>query len=333
MAMSPNGRILATASFIIHLYDTTTNSWKMCLEKSGLIENIKWSSDGEKLCSMSYEQPAKLLDANTGACVKAFQKEGTYVSDLIYSMDSHSLVTLFGDHTMELWDAVSLTCRKVLRGHKDYIETVSFAPNNHILASVSEDRTVRLWDAGSGAYRYVIKSEEDIKGYTWAPDALTLALALDSGKVRLWDIVTRAWRHTFDSQVRSAKAIAFSPDGHTIALPANDHSVSCWDTASGVCKQTIEVEGDLDHLSFSDDGQHLSINQGLIDLSSGSLESSQSPTGLAQKLQFEYNWIARDNQKLIWLPPDYRVRSRATYNSTLALGHSSSRITFLDLDV
>jgi len=96
--MSPNGCILATASYSTHLYDMRTNTWKMHLKQSGLIEKIKWSPNGEKLCSISYNQPAKVLDANTGACVKTFQKEGTYVSDLIYSMDSHSLVSVFGSH-------------------------------------------------------------------------------------------------------------------------------------------------------------------------------------------------------------------------------------------
>lgn len=129
---------------------------RCALKKAVEYIKLKWSLDGQKLCSFSYEQPAKLLDANIGACVKTFQKEGTYISDLIYSMKSHSLVTVFGDHTMEPWDAVSLTRRKVLRGHKNYIKTVSFALNYHMLASVSEDRTVRIWDACSGGCIFVI---------------------------------------------------------------------------------------------------------------------------------------------------------------------------------
>lgn len=41
MAMSPNGRILATTSYGIHLYDTTISTWKIRHEEIGLIKNIK----------------------------------------------------------------------------------------------------------------------------------------------------------------------------------------------------------------------------------------------------------------------------------------------------
>lgn len=116
-------------------------------------------------------------------------------------------------------------------------------------------------------------------------------------------------------------------------LPTNDRSICCWDIISGACKQTIEVDEDIYHLAFSDN-HHLSINQRLVkDISSGTLEISKSPGTLAQKLQIKYDWIGCDNQKLIWVPPGYRILSHATYNSTHALGHSLGPITFLEFDI
>jgi WD40 repeat protein len=333
MAVSPNGRILATVSSRIHLYDTATNTLKVRIEEEYTIDKIRWSPDGKKICSLSM-RTAKLYDSYTGACVKIFRKQKRYIDtvDLVYSMDNQVLVCVFSDYTMELWNAVSLTRRRVLRGHKERIWTVSFSADSHMLASASDDCTVRLWDTSSGACKYVIETDHHISKCTWAPDSLALALALDSGKVRLWDIATKAWRHAFDVNTWDSEVIAFSADGHTIALLTNYKSISCWNKASGMCKQTIEAGEPIYNLAFSDN-QHLIINQILVkDISSTSLETSHPPI-FVKKLYIENVWICYGSQKLIWVPPDYRARSHAVYNSTLALGHSSGSITFLELDI
>jgi hypothetical protein len=97
-----------------------------------------------------------------------------------------------------------------------------------------------------------------------------------------------------------------------------------------VCQRTIEVEEDITHISFSDE-QHLNVNQRVVDISSEPLENQQYSVDFTHELLLEGDWIARGNQKIMWLPPDYRVRCSANYKSTLALGHANGYITFVSL--
>jgi hypothetical protein len=42
-------------------------------------------------------------------------------------------------------------------------------------------------------------------------------------------------------------------------------------------------------------------------------------------------WVTRDGQKILWLPPDYRGTCATVYDNKLALGHSSGQVTFLEI--
>lgn len=48
-------------------------------------------------------------------------------------------------------------------------------------------------------------------------------------------------------------------------------------------------------------------------------------------IQNRQAWVRKDGENIIWIPLEYRTSTYATWGSTIALGDSSGRVTFLRL--
>ena len=71
-------------------------------------------------------------------------------------------------------------------------------------------------------------------------------------------------------------------------------------------------------------------DRGLLSLESGSFNASFPRGQPTYTRSMSNDWVTRDGQNLLWLPPDYRPRRLAVLNNMLALGHTSGRVAFLE---
>ena len=132
-------------------------------------------------------------------------------------------------------------------------------------------------------------------------------------------------------------AIAFSPDCRMLALAASPpEPTSCsmvyvWTiepaTTTVKLKEKHLVDRSVENLSFSEVGGYIKTNMGYIPLS-GYHEPIPNQD-LSYHVYIENDWIFRDEQRLLWIPPDYRARCKASYNNIYVLGHFSGRVTFI----
>lgn len=51
---------------------------------------------------------------------------------------------------------------------------------------------------------------------------------------------------------------------------------------------------------------------------------------LTSAIFIKTEWVTRDGQNLLWLPPDCRATGCAVYNIKLVLGHASGMVTSLE---
>ena len=114
-----------------------------------------------------------------------------------------------------------------------------------------------------------------------------------------------------------------------VASASDDRTVRLWDAATGAALQTLEINQSLESLSFSGNGRYLKTDRGSLSLSSDISSACLDQERSICMVLVNDDWVTRDGQNVIWLPPDYRATCTALYNDVLVLGHRSGQVTFL----
>jgi WD40 repeat protein len=202
-----------------------------------------------------------------------------------------------------------------------------------MVASASWDRTVKLWDARSGEERQTLKGHGgSIHAVAFSPDGLMVASASWDRTVKLWDARSGEKRQTLKGHGGSISAVAFSPDGSMVASASDDRTVKLWDARSGEGRQTQATYCVIKNISFSTTGPFLQTDQGLLRVSHYSPDAASPVITGANEIFVSENWVTRNSEKLLWLPPEYRPTCSTFASNILVLGLSSGRVTFIEFD-
>jgi WD40 repeat protein len=133
---------------------------------------------------------------------------------------------------------------------------------------------------------------------------------------------------TLEGHLSSVSLVAFSPGGQLLASVSDDRTIRLWNAGTGIVQRIIEVGGLINTFDFSNDGSYLKTNLG-----SFNIRSNRGAHG-SRRYKAEISvqgcqWVAIDNKKALWLPPEYRPTCSAVRDGTLALGHASGRVSFM----
>jgi WD40 repeat protein len=344
VAFSPDGHIIASASYdnTVRLWDPSTGASRATLEgHSDWVYAVAFSPDGQIIASASDDKTVRLWDASTGSSRATLEGHSHGVTAVAFSPDGQIIASASYDKTVKLWDASTGASRATLEGHSHWVDAVAFSPDGQIIASASHDKTVRLWDPSTGASHATLEGHSDgVKAVAFSPDGHMIASASDDETVRLWDASTGAPRATLEGHsngVRArhfneVRAVAFSPDGQIIASASSDHTVRLWDIETKDMIREFTTEGIINKLSFSSDGLNLHTNLGILELERPPHHDGLSQPGFLCPLNICENWVRWGNDKILWLPPDYRARCAAVQHSLITIGHESGDVTFIEFD-
>ncbi|KAH7159301.1 hypothetical protein DER46DRAFT_382282 [Fusarium sp. MPI-SDFR-AT-0072] len=132
-------------------------------------------------------------------------------------------------------------------------------------------------------------------------------------------------------------SVAFSADGQLLASGSGDETVKVWDAATGACLQTLEIDREINCLSFDPiTNSLLSTDIGLLNLDLPALppaidiQSTEAVSGGTSHSGYGIStdgvWIVKDEKGMLWLPAEYRASASAVVGSTVALGCGSGRV-------
>jgi WD40 repeat protein len=127
-------------------------------------------------------------------------------------------------------------------------------------------------------------------------------------------------------------AVVFSPDGQLVASASDDSTVRVWETATGACRCVLHQRSPVSRIAFLPNGRTLRTNAGDLSLPLDlapflPVLQPQEPSSLT----VEGQWVFRQTQRFLWLPPEYRNCTSAVCRYMVSLGCTSGRVTFLSL--
>ncbi|KAI0339508.1 WD40 repeat-like protein [Trametopsis cervina] len=270
VAISPDGRILATAHFYytIGLWSPVTGEsvGEPLVGHTGPVREVAFSPDSTTIASGSDDNTVRLWNVATGEQIWTWGAPWGHADSawsVAFSPDGQRLVSGSYDGKVGLWDVSSRepAC-EALVGHTSRVESVAFSPCGKTFASGSLDETVCVWNAETRALLYApLRGHKDaVWSVAFSPDGQTLASGAGDGMIRLWDVATgQPKAPPLAGHTSSVYSVAFSPDGRTLASGSGDKTIRLWIVESGrpVGDPLKGHTGSLDSVAFGSDAQTL----------------------------------------------------------------------------
>ncbi len=104
----------------------------------------------------SWDNTARVWDAESGKCLRELQGHTHAVSSCAWSPDGRRVATGGDDETARVWDAESGKCLREMQGHTHWVTSCAWSPDGRRVATGSYDKTARVWDAESGSCEFLL---------------------------------------------------------------------------------------------------------------------------------------------------------------------------------
>ena len=182
------------------------------------VEDVDFSSDGQKIATASDDARARLWNAATGEHLRTLERHRSRVKSVHFSPDSKILASGSEDKTVRLWDVETGRQMRVLEGHKEQILSVRFSPDGQKIVSGGWDKMVFVWDATTGEQLTTLAPTAIVRNVRFSPDGREIVT--DSGKVGLWNASTGKYLKTLTDYL--GYGISFAPNGRKILTGGDD---------------------------------------------------------------------------------------------------------------
>jgi WD40 repeat protein/tetratricopeptide (TPR) repeat protein len=150
VAVSPNGRLLASGGRQLELWSLATKRPLASLPAPAAGARVEFSADGRVLLVVANGTPIAGWPVSDTPERRVLDGHTSGVPTVVFSPDGRQLVSVSKDRTVRVWDAATGRPLRTLAGHSAPIEAAAFSPDGSLLATGDFAGAIRVWSAGSG---------------------------------------------------------------------------------------------------------------------------------------------------------------------------------------
>ena len=153
VAYSPDGRLIATASEHILLWDATTQQKLARFEHTAIVWSLAFSRDGRQLVSTHADGAVLVWSVDERECIANLNEHSGAVRAVAFSPDGRRIVSAGEDRSVTLWNAAHGTKERVVNVHQTRVTSVGFSADGHTLATGDQDGVLFLHDLVRNTHR------------------------------------------------------------------------------------------------------------------------------------------------------------------------------------
>ncbi|TVY40826.1 Vegetative incompatibility protein [Lachnellula occidentalis] len=232
------------------------------------------------------------------------------VNSVTFSHDSKLLASGSNDQTVMIWNVSAGSCQQTLEGHNGWIRSVSFSHDSKLLASASYDKTIKIWKISTGSCQQTLEGQYGcLRSVSFSHDSKLLALMPNMANdktIKIWNMsaTPKFCQQTLEGHTQVVTSVAFSHNSKLLASASRDKTIKIWDLSTSCYQQVAKDHSrHIDNFAFD---RTFEIDR--IGLSPSSHYPHERKEESHNGLAIDKSWITWKEQKLLWLPPNYRDR-------------------------
>jgi WD40 repeat protein len=250
VAISPDGKLAATGSENIILWDVAMQTILSRFEHEAIVWSVDFSPDGRWLVSSHGDGSILLWNVTERKLVANFNEHGGAVRAVAYSLDGKRIATASEDNSVIIWDAETRRKKAALVGHETKVTAIAFSPDNGSVASCDFDGKIIYWRVAERRPLWTDKLNS-CNAVAFSPDGR-------------WVATTRGLYETANGRIAVnlnhmlMHGLAFSSDGKWLVYASALGKLSLLEVGTWkVVEEVIADNHSFISVSFSPDSQWL----------------------------------------------------------------------------
>jgi WD40 repeat protein len=223
------------------------------------VVSVRFSPDGSKIVSGSWDNTARIWDAATGKPLQVLKGHECSVRSALFSPDGRRVLTLSSGRSdgsfHHLGDEFKEAAAKAQMdpGPQDRVPWALGGGSSHgSMSTGGEEYQARVWDVQTGKQLASLAKARPgllVFGKTWhpsvaafSPDGKRVVIAFEEGVAAVWDAAGEGReRVLLEGHAGALSAALFSPDGKLVLTAGQDKTARLWDPDTG--KERLRLKG------------------------------------------------------------------------------------------